>query len=92
MYVAYRTQVDELEEQLLFRRCRIGRSAAREIAQRIEGQHGFWDIDMRKALESWKAAPTGSIAVVDAEAHDGVSHQFLAGQQLSGEEAPTRAA
>lgn len=88
----YRTEVDELEGQLLFRRCRIGRGAARAIAQRIEGQHGFWDTDMHSVLESWKAPSTNGTAVVDAEVHDGVSHQFLAGEQLSGEEAPTVAA
>ena len=93
MYVSYRTQAEVLEEQLLFRRCRIGRDAARDIAQRVEAGHGFWDFEERKraALEAEKASAE-STSVVDAEVHDGVSHQLLAGRLMSGEEKPELAA
>ena len=90
---SYRTQTEVLEEQLLFRRCRIGREAARDIARRVEGEHGFWDFEERKrALEGQAGISGSSIEVVDAEVHDGASHQFLAGRQASGEESPRIAA
>lgn len=89
---AYRTQLDVLGEQLLFRRCRIGHEAAREIARRIQDQHGFWDFDERKRSQENQSDTFGSIAVVGAEVHDGVSHQFLAGRLSSGEESPRVAA
>lgn len=86
MQTSYRTEVDVLEEQVLFRRCRIGRDAAREIARRVEGGHGFWDFESRKAT-SMK-----STEGVDAEVHDGAPHHFLAGESISGEETPQMAA
>lgn len=58
------TAVEELETQLLFRRCRIGASAAREIAREITSQHGFWDFDERKAAQQTSEATV--IALVPA--------------------------
>lgn len=42
-------EADQLAVDVQTRRCRIGPEAAREIAQRIEGQHGFWDYEERRA-------------------------------------------
>lgn len=42
------TETEKLEMQLLFRRCYIGPDAAREIAHRVESEHGFWDFEERK--------------------------------------------
>lgn len=92
MYTTYRTEVDKLEEQLLFRRCRIGQDAAREIARRVEDGHGFWDFDVRKQPEGGQETESASsISVVDVEVHDGVSHQSLAGPR-PGEDTPKIAA
>lgn len=91
MQQPYRTEVDVLNEQLLFGKCRVGRDAAREIARRVEAGHGFWDFDQRKRTSEGQNA-TDSTSVVDAEVHDGASRHFLAGRFSSGEETPTLAA
>lgn len=40
--------VERLNNQLVLGQCRIGHDAAREIARRITGEHGFWDYEERK--------------------------------------------
>lgn len=44
------TESERLECDVAHGRCRIGADAAREIARRIEGEHGFWDFEERKAV------------------------------------------
>jgi hypothetical protein len=41
--------VEKLNNQLILGQCRIGRNAAREIAERVTQEHGFWDFEERKA-------------------------------------------
>lgn len=50
--------VERLNLQLILGQCRIGNAAAREIAHRITGEHGFWDFEERKrAHEVQEARP-----------------------------------
>jgi hypothetical protein len=72
-----RTAVEKLADDLLFRRCRIGRDAAREVAQRVQDGHGFWDF---KARKSACAIPDSTEAAV------------LAGTEEPGEGTPILAA
>lgn len=92
MYVSYRTQTDVLEEQLLFRRCRVGNEAARDIARRVEAAHGFWDFEERKrAHEAQTATSVETISVVRAGMHDGAPLHCLAGLR-TGKDSPELAA
>lgn len=45
-----RTEVERLEYQIQEGKVRVGEEAAREIARRIEGQHGFWDFEQRREV------------------------------------------
>lgn len=45
------TPRQRLDNQLLLGQCRVGPDAAREIARRITGQHGFWDFAERKRAQ-----------------------------------------
>lgn len=44
------TPRQRLDNQLILGQCRVGADAAREIARRITGQHGFWDFEERKRV------------------------------------------
>lgn len=50
MHLPIRTPVSELSYQLLFGKCYVGPDAARAIAKKVEGEHGFWDFEERKRL------------------------------------------
>jgi hypothetical protein len=60
------TKAEELEIDLYTGRCRAGREAAREIARRVEAQHGFWDFKERRGssmpenIQSVEESPVGS--------------------------------
>lgn len=53
--LANQTPAQRLENQLILGQCRIGAEAAREIARRITGQHGFWDFEERKRAAQVRA-------------------------------------
>lgn len=48
-YLRRLTEEDRLRNQVLSDKVRIGPEAAREIARRIEQQHGFWDFTVRRS-------------------------------------------
>lgn len=52
------TPWERLETQLIRGQYRIGREAARDIAEKITEEHGFWDFEERKrAFEAENARP-----------------------------------
>lgn len=42
-------EADKVHIEVAMGRCRIGPEAAREIARKIERQHGFWDYQERRS-------------------------------------------
>lgn len=42
-------EVDQLAVKVATGSCRVGPEAAREIARKVEDQHGFWDYEERRA-------------------------------------------
>lgn len=56
-YMRPQTAEERLAKDLLFRQCRAGRDAAREIAQRVQASHGFWDLEERKRARQAQNAP-----------------------------------
>lgn len=56
------TELQKSEIDVYTGRCRIGPDAAREIARRIQGDHGFWDYEERR--RSFEAAQPAEAPVV----------------------------
>lgn len=74
-----RSAVDELADQLTLGRCYVGPDAARAIAQRIEGEHGFWDYEARKNASAPQAEPSLPVR----------PDELLVVQQAGGESRPS---
>jgi hypothetical protein len=88
MCAALRTEVDRLADQLTLGQYRVGPEAARDIAERVTGEHGFWDFEERKAAHLAQIAQ--SVKVITVSGED--PHQFLAGLYRPGGESPRLAA